>query len=149
METIASFEVDHTVLTPGIYLSRVDHGVNTYDIRVTQPNREFLPNPAMHTIEHLFAVSARNGALGDKIIYFGPMGCRTGFYLLMIHNTHAEAVELIRKTFSFIASYEGTVPGTAEKECGNYKEHDLAGAKEIAARYCEVIKDWNDQTIFY
>ncbi len=103
----------------------------------------------MHTIEHLFAVSARNGALGDKIIYFGPMGCRTGFYLLMIHNTHAEAVDLIRNTFSFIASYEGTVPGIAEKECGNYKEHDLAGAKEIAARYCEVIKDWNDQSIFY
>ena len=149
METIASFEVDHTVLKPGIYLSRVDHGVATYDIRVTTPNQEFLPNPAMHTIEHLFAVSARNGDLGDKIIYFGPMGCRTGFYLLMIHNTHAEAVELIRKTFSFIASYEGMVPGTAEKECGNYREHDLKGAKEIAARYSQVIRDWNDQKISY
>ena len=131
METIASFEVDHTVLNPGIYLSRVDHGVATYDIRVTQPNREFLPNPAMHTIEHLFAVSARNGALGDKIIYFGPMGCRTGFYLLMIHNTHTEAVELIRKTFSYIASYEGPVPGTAEKECGNSKSTTWQGQKKL------------------
>ncbi len=149
METIASFEVDHTVLTPGIYLSRVDHGVRTYDIRVTHPNREFLPNPAMHTIEHLFAVHARNGALGDKIIYFGPMGCRTGFYLLMIHNTDAEAVELIRQTFAFIANYQGDVPGTAEKECGNFREHDLDGAKAIAARYCDVICDWTEDKISY
>ncbi len=149
METIASFEVDHTVLNPGIYLSRVDHGVRTYDIRVTMPNKEFLPNPAMHTIEHLFAVHSRNGAMGDKIIYFGPMGCRTGFYLLMINNTDAEAVALIQETFSFIASYEGAIPGTAEKECGNYREHDLATAKAIAARYCDVIKDWTADQIFY
>ena len=79
METIASFEVDHTVLTPGIYLSRVDWGIRTYDLRVTVPNRDFLPNPAMHTIEHLFAVHARNGAMGEEVIYFGPRGCRTGF----------------------------------------------------------------------
>ncbi|MBO5247853.1 MAG: S-ribosylhomocysteine lyase [Clostridia bacterium] len=149
METIASFEVDHTVLTPGIYLSRVDRGVRTYDIRVTLPNKEFLPNPAMHTIEHLFAVHARNGAKGDKIIYFGPMGCRTGFYLLMIDNTDEEAVDLIRETFSFIASYEGTVPGTSEKECGNYREHDLAAAKVVASRYCDVIRDWTADKISY
>ncbi len=149
METIASFEVDHTVLKPGIYLSRVDHGVRTYDIRVTLPNKEFLPNPAMHTIEHLFAVHARNGEKGDKIIYFGPMGCRTGFYLLMVNNTDAEAVELIQETFSFIASYEGEIPGTAEKECGNYREHDLATAKSIAADYCSIIKDWSADRISY
>ncbi|MBQ2272922.1 MAG: S-ribosylhomocysteine lyase, partial [Clostridia bacterium] len=128
METIASFEVDHTVLTPGIYLSRVDWGIRTYDLRVTVPNRDFLPNPAMHTIEHLFAVHARNGAMGEKVIYFGPMGCRTGFYLLLIHATDEEAVDLIRETFEFIASYEGDVPGTSEKECGNYREHDLPEA---------------------
>lgn len=149
METIASFEVDHTVLVPGIYLSRVDHGVRTYDIRVTAPNKEFIPNPAMHTVEHLFAVHARNGKLGDKIIYFGPMGCRTGFYLLMIHNTDEEAVELIKETFDFIASYEGEIPGTAEKECGNYREHDLAAAKEMAARYRSVIRDWTAEKISY
>ena len=149
METIASFEVDHTILTPGIYLSRVDHGVRTYDIRVTAPNKEFLPNPAMHTIEHLFAVHARNGRMGDKIIYFGPMGCRTGFYLLTVDNTDGEAVALIQETFSFIASYDGIVPGTAEKECGNYREHDLPAARAIAAKYCDVIKDWTPEQIFY
>jgi len=149
METIASFEVDHTVLEPGIYLSRVDHGVRTYDIRVTRPNVEFLPNPAMHTVEHLFAVHARNGAMGDKIIYFGPMGCRTGFYLLTLGMTAGEAVELIRETFRFIASYDGTVPGTSEKECGNYREHDLESAKEIAAKYCDVIRNWTAEQLSY
>jgi len=149
METIASFEVDHTVLEPGIYLSRVDHGVRTYDIRVTRPNVEFLPNPAMHTVEHLFAVHARNGAMGDKIIYFGPMGCRTGFYLLTLGMTDGEAVELIRETFRFIASYDGTVPGTSEKECGNYREHDLESAKEIAAKYCDVIRNWTAEQLSY
>lgn len=149
METIASFEVDHTVLCPGIYLSRVDHGVRTYDIRVTTPNKEFLPNPAMHTVEHLFAVHARNGAMGDHIIYFGPMGCRTGFYLLTLGMTDEEAVNLIRETFAFIASYEGDVPGTSEKECGNYREHDLAGAKEWAGRYSSVIAEWTADRLVY
>ncbi len=149
METIASFEVDHTVLKPGIYLSRVDHGVRTYDIRVTLPNKEFLPNPAMHTIEHLFAVHARNGKMGDKVIYFGPMGCRTGFYLLMINNTEREAVDLIKETFSFISSYEGKIPGTSEIECGNYREHDLKTAKEIAAKYSQVISDWDENHLAY
>lgn len=149
METIASFEVDHTVLQPGIYLSRVDHGVTTYDIRVTVPNRDFLPNPAMHTVEHLFAVHARNGKMGDKIIYFGPMGCRTGFYLLTVNASHEEVLDLIRETFSFIASYDGKIPGTSEKECGNYREHDLKAAKEIAARYGEVIRDWTEEGLSY
>lgn len=149
METIASFEVDHTVLNPGIYLSRIDSGVRTYDIRVTLPNKEFLPNPAMHTIEHLFAVHARNGEMGDKVIYFGPMGCRTGFYLLLVNATDAQAVDLIRETFSFIAAYEGPVPGTSEKECGNWREHDLDEAKRIAARYCEAIRDWSADKVSY
>lgn len=149
METIASFEVDHTVLQPGIYLSRVDHGVVTYDIRVTLPNREFLPNPAMHTVEHLFAVHARNGKMGDNIIYFGPMGCRTGFYLLTVNASHEAVLDLIRETFSFIASYEGAIPGTSEKECGNYREHDLAAAKEIAARYGNVIRNWTADQLKY
>ena len=149
METIASFEVDHTVLTPGIYLSRVDWGIRTYDLRVTVPNRDFLPNPAMHTIEHLFAVHARNGATGENVVYFGPMGCRTGFYLLLIHATDEEAVNLIRETFEFIASYEGDIPGTSEKECGNYREHDLPEAKRIAEKYLKVIRDWTADDLSY
>lgn len=149
METIASFEVDHTVLKPGIYLSRVDHSIRTYDIRVTRPNVDFLPNPAMHTVEHLFAVRARNGALGDNIIYFGPMGCRTGFYLLTLGISDETAVELIKEVFSFISSYEGPIPGTGEKECGNYREHDLAAAKEIARKYCDVIANWTADQLAY
>ena len=149
METIASFEVDHTTLRPGIYLSRVDHGVRTYDIRVTAPNRDFLPNPAIHTIEHLFAVHARNGAMGDKIIYFGPMGCRTGFYLLTLGMSDEDAVALIRETFAFIASYSGVVPGTSEKECGNYREHDLSSAVEIARKYSSVIANWTSENLAY
>ena len=149
METIASFEVDHTVLTPGIYLSRVDWGIRTYDLRVTVPNRDFLPNPAMHTIEHLFAVHARNGAMGENVVYFGPMGCRTGFYLLLIHATDEQAVNLIRETFEFIASYEGDIPGTSEKECGNYREHDLPEAKRIAEKYLKVIRDWTADDLSY
>lgn len=149
MDTIASFEVDHTVLKPGIYLSRIDSGVRTYDIRVTHPNKEFLPNAAMHTIEHLFAVYARNGAMGDRVIYFGPMGCRTGFYLLLVNSTDAEAVSLIQETFRHIASFEGTVPGTSEKECGNWREHDLNQAKSIAANYCKVIERWTSDDVSY
>lgn len=149
METIASFEVDHTVLTPGIYLSRVDWGIRTYDLRVTVPNRDFLPNPAMHTIEHLFAVHARNGAMGENVVYFGPMGCRTGFYLLLIHATDDQAVNLIRETFEFIASYEGDIPGTSERECGNYREHDLPEAKRIAEKYLKVIRDWTADDLSY
>ena len=149
METIASFEVDHTVLKPGIYLSRVDHGIRTYDLRMTAPNKEFLPNPAMHTIEHLFAVHARNGRMGDHIIYFGPMGCRTGFYLLTVNATDEQAVELIKETVSFIADYSGEIPGTSERECGNYREHDLQKAKEIAARYRETIRNWTAAQLSY
>lgn len=149
METIASFQVDHDVLQPGIYLSRIDHSIRTYDIRVTKPNVDFLPNPAMHTIEHLFAVHARNGAMGDRIIYFGPMGCRTGFYLLTIHASDEEAVSLIRETFSFIAAYEGEIPGSTAKECGNYREHDLAAARRIAADYLDVIAEWTASDLSY
>ncbi len=149
METIASFEVDHTRLSPGIYLSRLDCGIRTYDIRVTAPNREFLPNPAMHTIEHLFAVHARNGALGDRVIYFGPMGCRTGFYLLLINADDKEAVALIKETFAFISTYEGTIPGASEKECGNWREHDLPAAKAIASQYLNVIGNWTAEALSY
>lgn len=149
MDTIASFEVNHLTLKPGIYLSRVDSGIRTYDVRVTFPNREFLPTAVMHTIEHLFAVHVRNGVQGNHVIYFGPMGCRTGFYLLLAGLSDEAAVEMIRDAFSYIAAYEGPIPGATERECGNYREHDLVGAKQTAARYSDVIRNWTVEQLKY
>lgn len=150
MQTIASFEVDHTVLKEGIYLSRIDHDVITYDLRFVVPNGgNYLPSAAMHTIEHLFAVHSRNGAQGDHIIYFGPMGCRTGFYLLTTGLSHTEAIDLVKECVLFIRDYSGDVPGCSAKECGNYLEHDLAGARAFCADYYEKIKDWSEKRLQY
>ena len=103
----------------------------------------------MHTVEHLFAVHARNGKYGGNIIYFGPMGCRTGFSLLTSGLSHSDAIVLIKETVRFIADYDGKIPGTEPKECGNYREHDLAGAKKLCADYYEKIKDWTEDKLAY
>ena len=108
-----------------------------------------MENAAMHTVEHLFAVHARNGKYGGNIIYFGPMGCRTGFYLLTSGLSHSDAIVLIKETVRFIADYDGKIPGTEPKECGNYREHDLAGAKKLCADYYEKIKDWTEDKLAY
>lgn len=151
METIASFEVDHTKLKQGIYISREDDGIITYDLRITEPNKYFLENGVIHTIEHLFAVYARNGVFGKNIIYFGPMGCRTGFYLLTKDLSNENAIELIKRTMLFISEYpaDKPIPGASEKECGNYLEHDLCGAKKIALDYYNIIKDWKETSLSY
>lgn len=151
MERIASFTVNHDILTPGMYLSRVDGDCVTYDIRMKTPNGgDYLENPAMHTIEHLFATFARNSAVGDKILYVGPMGCRTGFYLLVRDAvSHAQAIDLVREAMEFIAAYEGTIPGTTSIECGNYLEHDLLGAKKEAAAMARVLTEWSPEMIYY
>ena len=137
MKTIASFTVDHDKLEKGMYVSRVDGDVITYDIRMVKPNGGvYLPNPAMHTFEHLFATYARNSAFSDQIIYVGPMGCRTGFYFLTRDAMSGEqAIALVRECFAFIAAFEGKIPGSERKECGNYLEHDLPGAKAVAAAF--------------
>lgn len=152
METIASFEVDHRKLNEGMYLSRVDRGVITYDLRFVKPNNKeniYMENAAMHTVEHLFAVHVRNGKYSDNIIYFGPMGCRTGFYLLTYELSHKDAVELVKETVKYISEYDGEIPGCSEKECGNYKEHDLEGAKKLCKDYYEKIRDWNEDKLAY
>lgn len=150
MDRIASFCVDHNTLLPGIYVSRVDDDIVTYDIRMRKPNvPPFLEVPAMHTIEHLFATYARNCSLKDQVIYFGPMGCRTGFYFLVRNMSHTDAVRLIQDTFAFIAQYSGTIPGTTAAECGNYLEHDLDGAKVEAERFLPVINGWTEQNLRY
>lgn len=151
MKTIASFAVDHDNLRPGMYVSRIDGDVVTYDIRMKTPNAgDYIPTPAAHTIEHLFATYARNSGWSDQVVYVGPMGCRTGFYLLLRDTvSRADAIQLVKDSFAFIASYEGEIPGTKRRECGNYLEHDLAGAREVAAELCAILKDWRVEMLDY
>jgi S-ribosylhomocysteine lyase len=150
MQRIASFCVDHTKLLPGIYVSRVDGDITTYDIRMVRPNTPpYLKNGELHTIEHLFATFARNSSYADRVIYFGPMGCRTGFYFLLRDVPQSEAVKLIVEIFKKIADYEGEVPGTSAQECGNYLDHDLTGAKQRASEFLPVIKDWTEAQLKY
>lgn len=151
MKTIESFLVDHTVLTAGIYLSRVDGDAVTYDLRLKRPNVEkVLDNAPIHTIEHLFATYVRNSQYSESIIYFGPMGCRTGFYFIVRDNmSHETVVSLVKEAFDFIAAYDEEIPGVSAKECGNYLDHDLDGAKREAAIYADAIKDLTAADIYY
>lgn len=139
MERIASFCVDHTKLDRGMYLSRQDGDVLTWDIRMKKPNQgDYLTTGAAHTLEHLFATYARNSAVKDGVIYVGPMGCRTGFYLLLAGDLEPRDVEeLVQAMFRFIRDYEGPVPGAAARDCGNYLDMNLPMAKLLAGRYLE------------
>src|SRR5512142_2259272 len=140
LRKIASFQVDHRKMGVGMYRSRVDGDVLTYDLRLKRPNLDPpLENGALHTIEHLFATFARSSELSDSVIYVGPMGCRTGFYLLVRGLSPAQAIGLARRSFEFIAGFEGLVPGATEAECGNWRDHDLPGAKAEAAAYLRVL----------
>ena len=151
MKKIASFTVNHDILQKGMYVSRIDGDVITYDIRAKRPNMgDYLPNGAMHTIEHLFATYARNSKFANDIIYVGPMGCRTGFYLLVRDNmSKQDALDLMRDSFDFISKFEGEIPGTNKIECGNYLEHDLSGAKTIGAAIVDVLSNWSVEKMEY
>ena len=151
MKTIASFTVDHDKLEKGMYVSRVDGDVITYDIRMVKPNcGVYIPGPALHTFEHLFATYVRNSEYSDQIIYVGPMGCRTGFYFLTRDKLAKEqAIALVRECFAYIAAFEGKIPGSERKECGNYLEHDLPGAKAAAADMCKVLEQWTEPMLSY
>jgi S-ribosylhomocysteine lyase len=150
LRKIASFQVDHRKIGPGIYLSRTDGDIAAYDVRMKKPNAgSYLENGALHTIEHIFATYARSSESSEKVVYVGPMGCRTGFYLLLRGLGGAEAVELVRKSFAFIASYEGSIPGASEAECGNWREQDLAGAKKEAGAYLRAIEGWTAEKLAY
>lgn len=144
METIKSFTVDHKRLLPGVYVSRKDSTghdvVTTFDIRMTRPNFEPVMNTAeIHTLEHLGATFLRNHEeWGDKIIYFGPMGCRTGFYLLLAGDYESEdIISLLREMFEFVCHFEGEIPGAAPEACGNYLDQNLRMAKYLAEKYLE------------
>ena len=155
MEKIASFTIDHIKLQPGLYVSRKDkvgcETVTTFDLRLTNPNEEPVMNTAeIHTMEHLAATYLRNDhQWKDKVLYFGPMGCRTGFYFLTTKMSHEDALSLTKDALAFIADYEGEIPGVSAIECGNYRDHDLEGAKKEAADQFEVLKSWTTADMIY
>lgn len=151
LKQIASFQVDHTKLEPGMYTSRIDGDVVTYDIRMVKPNRgTYLPYAAIHSFEHLFATYVRSGEMSDQVIYVGPMGCRTGFYFLVRDSIAPEAaIKLVNDMLEFVASYEGEIPGATEKECGNYREQDLEGARAIANKMIPILRNWTPENLKY
>ncbi|QOV20023.1 S-ribosylhomocysteine lyase [Blautia liquoris] len=157
MEKIASFTVNHIELQPGIYVSRKDHigaeTITTFDLRMTSPNEEPVMNTAeLHTIEHLAATCLRNDSKWkDKMIYFGPMGCRTGCYLLLAGDYESkDIVDLVTHTFEFIRDFEGEIPGAKAKDCGNYLDQNLGMAKYTANRYLnEVLYDIKPDRLVY
>ena len=147
MDRIASFCVDHLNLYPGIYVSRRDEKngvvVTTFDLRITAPNREpVMDQPALHTIEHLGATYLRNSSRKEEVIYFGPMGCRTGFYLVMFGDLEsADVSDLVLDMLRFIIDFEGDIPGASAAECGNYLEQNLNMAKFYAKKYLQELTD--------
>jgi len=151
MKKIASFTVNHDTLTKGMYISRVDGDVVTYDIRMKLPNGgDYINMSAAHTLEHLFATYARNSQWGEHILYVGPMGCRTGFYLLVRDSmTHAQAITLVKESMAFIRDFEGEIPGNKREECGNYLDHDLQGAKQLGADMVGVLQNWTEEKLIY
>lgn len=150
MEKIASFQVDHTKFGVGMYISRIDGDIVTYDVRMVRPNGGvYVSNPSLHTIEHLFATYARNSEFGDKIIYVGPMGCRTGFYLLTRDMAHEDAIKLVRDCYRFISEYNDEIPGNSVVECGNYLEHDLESARKDVLPLLEKIENYTVEMLNY
>ena len=157
MEKIASFTIDHIKLKPGVYVSRKDHvgaeTITTFDLRMTSPNDEPVMNTAeVHTIEHLGATFLRNHPVfGSKTVYFGPMGCRTGFYLLLAGDYESkDIVDLVKEMFIFIRDFKGEVPGATPKDCGNYLDMNLGMANYLAKKYLdEVLTDISQDRLVY
>ena len=150
MKKIASFTINHDTLMPGVYISRIDGDITTYDLRFVKPNTPpFLPNPVMHTIEHLFATYARNSELSENVIYFGPMGCRTGFYFLVRNLEPEQALALIKETIKKCVEHEGEIPGTTAIECGNYKEHDKKGAEIALKEFYDLLNNYSVDNLSY
>lgn len=150
MEKIASFTVNHNHLTRGMYTSRKDGDIVTYDLRFRLPNREMvLSNDTMHTLEHLMATVLRNSDIADKVIYFGPMGCRTGFYLLLRDVKPTDAIRVTIDAFKTVSQWSEKIPGVSEVECGNYLEHNLEAAKKEAVMMVNILKNWTQSQLKY
>jgi len=145
IQKIASFTVDHNKLTPGIYVSRIDGDITTYDLRTRIPNSgNFMDNPTMHSVEHMIATFIRNSEIAADVIYFGPMGCQTGFYLLVRNADHEKVLAVLMDVLEKILAYEGEVFGASQIECGNYKNLSLEAAKKECAAYLAVLKSKNN-----
>ena len=140
LRRIASFSVNHDKIKEGIYLSRIDGDVTTYDLRTRIPNGgDYMDNITMHSVEHLFATYVRNSKIGDRVIYFGPMGCQTGFYLLVRDAENSEILDTVIGVLRAIIAHEGDMPGARREECGNYKCLSLESAKRECKRYLDVL----------
>jgi S-ribosylhomocysteine lyase len=150
LKLIQSFSINHDKLKRGMYISRVDGDIITYDLRLKVPNAgSYLDNAALHTIEHLVATFVRSSKLSDNIVYFGPMGCRTGFYFITRGLTDAQAIELVKNSFLFVQNFEGEIPGNQRWECGNHLNHDLVGANIEAREYLSVLEHVSVDTLKY
>ena len=152
METvrrIASFSVNHDFVDEGIYISRIDGDITSYDLRTRKPNGgDYMDNVTMHSVEHMFATYVRNSAIGERVIYFGPMGCRTGFYLLVRDAENSEVLRVVKETLEKIIAHEGEVFGKSRVECGNYLELDMESARKEAKRYLEALNS-REQSFSY
>ena len=137
---IASFTVDHDLLTEGIYVSRIDGDITTYDLRTRVPNAgDYMDNLTMHSVEHMFATYVRASAIADRVMYFGPMGCQTGFYLLVRNADNEETLAVVKDVLNKIVNHGGEMFGAVKKECGNYLNLDLATAKAECKRYLDIL----------
>lgn len=140
VKKIASFEVNHNLLTEGIYVSRIDGDITTYDLRTRVPNAgDYMDNLTMHSLEHMFATYVRSSEIANRIIYFGPMGCQTGFYLLVREADNSEVLEVVKSVLDRIINHDGDIFGKSAIECGNYKNLDLDAAKTEAKRYLDIL----------
>ena len=149
MEVIPSFQKDHDKLQKGLYAQTDANGITTFDLRFKTPNAgDYITPKALHTIEHLLATVLRNGREKENIVYFGPMGCRTGFYLLTVHLSYEEVLPLLKEAIAEAIAFDH-IPGGTRKECGNYLEHDLPGAKAVAADMGKVLADWSPEKMDY
>lgn len=149
VEKIASFHINHDVLKEGIYVSRIDGDVTTYDLRTRRPNLgDYMDNLTMHSLEHMFATLVRSSEIGERVIYFGPMGCQTGFYLLVRNADNAEVLAVVCEVLRRIVEEESEMYGASSVECGNYKNLDLGAAKEESARYLALLRS-REQTFVY
>ena len=149
VEKIASFTVDHDLLTEGIYLSRIDGDITTYDLRTRVPNAgDYMDNLTMHSVEHMFATYVRSSEIADNVIYFGPMGCQTGFYLLVRNADNVKVLEVVKDVLQKIVSHDGEMFGAVKKECGNYKNLDLLTAKAECQRYLDILNSKENDFLY-
>ena len=146
---IASFDVDHDYIKEGIYISRIDGDITTYDLRTRLPNMgNYMSNVTMHTFEHLFATYVRNSEIGSQVIYFGPMGCQTGFYLLVRNADNGLVLKTVKDVLSKIINHTGEVFGKSRKECGNYENLELRSAVREAVRYLDALNSRTQDFVY-